>query len=75
MLPFEIFNSQDIEKPWIVLINGLFATRQSWSASIPELARDYRVLSYDGRGQGEGPRPLGPYLLEDLVNDLAHLLF
>lgn len=73
-LPYEIHNPEDIAKPWLVLVNGLFASRLSWSDAIADLTAKYRVLTYDGRGQGEGPRPLGPYLLNDLVNDLEELI-
>lgn len=73
-LPYQIHNPEDITKPWLVLVNGLFAGRLGWSEVVPSLTEKFRVLTYDGRGQGEGPRPLGPYLLHDLVNDLEELL-
>ncbi|GAB4017037.1 MAG: pyrimidine utilization protein D [Bdellovibrio sp.] len=73
-LPYQIHNPEDNTKPWLVLVNGLFAGRLGWSEVVPSLTEKFRVLTYDGRGQGEGPRPLGPYLLKDLVNDLEELL-
>lgn len=36
--------------------------------------QDYRVLRYDGRGQGASPKPEGPYRLELLLADLVALL-
>ena len=66
--------ASDNSAPWIVLVNGLFASRKSWTQALPFFLEHYNCLIYDGRGQGEGPRPCGPYLLEDLVTDLFDTL-
>lgn len=73
-LPYIIENSEDTHKPWLVFVNGLFASKESWNESVRHFHEDFRVLRYDGRGQGEGPRPVGAYQLHHLVKDLKELL-
>jgi 3-oxoadipate enol-lactonase len=70
----QIENPSDIHKPWLVLINGLFASLESWGASVDCLTPHFRVLRYDGRGQGLGPRPLSGYDLNALTSDLVAIL-
>jgi 3-oxoadipate enol-lactonase len=60
--------------PVVVLSNSLGATRGMWDPQVPPLAERYRVISYDTRGHGESPAPAGPYVLDDLVDDLVALL-
>jgi len=57
----------------LVLLNGLFADLHSWDGAMPHLS-GYRVLRYDGRGQGRSPSPPGIYDLETLLADLASVL-
>lgn len=73
-VPYEIHNPTDSEKPWIIMVNGLFASRASWELTKPHLENHFRVLTYDGRGQGEGPRPPAAYVFSELVADLAELV-
>lgn len=73
-LHFKIENPQDSEKPWLVFVNGLFASLLSWEESVKYFTPYFRVLRYDGRGQGESPRPLIDYSLPRLVKDLEVLL-
>lgn len=74
ILPYEILNPEDRHKPWIVCINGLFTSRQSWKLCSDHLRDSFRVLTYDGRGQGEGPRPNEAYRFDDLCLDLRETL-
>ncbi len=67
-------NPQEEHKPWIILINGLFASLESWNQSLECLSSHFRVLRYDGRGQGKGPRPTSGYDLKDLTADLKTIL-
>lgn len=59
--------------PALVLVNGLFADLNSWDGVMAHLA-DFRVLRFDGRGQGQSPKPEGPYRLDCLLADLLRLL-
>jgi len=42
-----------------------------WKLQIPYLARHFRVLTFDGRGNGRSDRPVGPdrYRIEEYVRD------
>jgi 3-oxoadipate enol-lactonase len=73
-LNYKIENPNDTQKPWLVFVNGLFASLLSWEESVSDFTKDFRVLRYDGRGQGESPRPMGDYTLGTLVQDLTELL-
>lgn len=60
--------------PLVVLIHGLGLTNEVWDGVIPDLARHYRVLSYDILGHGETPAPNGRPSLALLARQLADLL-
>ena len=62
------------DAPVVVLSNSLGATRAMWDPQVPALAERFRVVTYDGRGHGESPAPVGPYTLDDLVDDVVALL-
>ncbi len=50
------------EGPWMVLINGLLSDTTMWAGVLPLLANDFRILTFDSRGQGKSDAPLeGPY--------------
>jgi pimeloyl-ACP methyl ester carboxylesterase len=59
--------------PSLVLVHGLGGTTALWTPIASELAREFRVITYDLRGAGATDRPAGPYSLELLVEDLAGL--
>ncbi len=60
--------------PWLIFVNGLFASLESWNESVDFFTPHFHCLRYDGRGQGGGPRPTGGYELSSLVDDLEHLM-
>jgi 3-oxoadipate enol-lactonase len=58
----------------VVLINGIFMNTASWEALERTLAPSYRVVRYDGRGQGASSKPVGPYTVDQHTDDLEALL-
>lgn len=57
--------------PALVLLHGVAMTAAlNWSRIVPVLARDYRVVLFDQRGHGGGPRR-GVFRLEDCADDVA----
>lgn len=59
----------------LVLNNGVIMNAAtSWVFQTQTLARHYRVLQYDCRGQGSSDHPEGPYTMELHADDLAALL-
>jgi pimeloyl-ACP methyl ester carboxylesterase len=61
--------------PWVVLLNGLLSDTTMWAGSLSALASRFRVLTYDGRGQGRSDAPEeGPYTLDLLARDAWELM-
>lgn len=63
-----------VDAPKLVLVNSLGTDARIWDYVIADLARDYRILSYDKRGHGLSDAPQGDYTLDDHLNDLDGLL-
>jgi len=58
-----------------VLVHGLGGTGADiWKHQIPDLAREYRVVSYDLRGSGRSEVSPGPYSIGLLCDDLRALV-
>ncbi len=60
--------------PNIALIHGLGLNRQMWQWLVPDLASEYRVLTYDILGHGESKNPDGKPVLKLYAKQLANLL-
>ncbi|MFN7959247.1 MAG: alpha/beta fold hydrolase [Holophagaceae bacterium] len=61
--------------PWLVLLNGLLSDTTMWAGVLPGLTDDYRLLTFDSRGQGKSEAPLeGPYATTQLAEDAWELL-
>ncbi len=60
--------------PVVVLIHAIGTSLQMWAPQVPELSRDYRLVSVDLRGHGRSPVPSGPYRMADLAGDVVGLL-
>jgi len=61
--------------PFIVLINGLADSKETWATQVPAfVAAGYSVLTYDNRGIGASSRPAGPYTSELMASDLKALV-
>ena len=61
--------------PVLVLINGLLTDLSSWNGHLPAYTDNFRVLTYDCRGQGQSDKPEeGPYTPEQHAQDLKELL-
>ncbi len=58
----------------VVCINGLTMDTNAWALQVPALAARFRVVLYDGRGQGQSDKPEGPYLPDQHARDLVGLL-
>ncbi len=62
------------DAPLVVLVHGLGLTRAVWDLTIPDLAKNVRVLAYDIFGHGQTPPPLDPPSLALMARQLADLL-
>jgi pimeloyl-ACP methyl ester carboxylesterase len=57
----------------LVLVHGSWSDRNNWLPVVPELARAFRVVAYDRRGNGLSTRD-APGLRRDHEDDLAALI-
>lgn len=58
----------------LVLVHGSWNSHQAWDFVAPNLARTFRVLTYDRRGHSQSERPAGQGSVREDVADLAALL-
>ena len=62
------------DRPWLVFCNSLGTDLSMWDPQVEALVRRFRILRYDRRGHGLSTAPDSPFTLDDLGNDLLHLL-
>jgi pimeloyl-ACP methyl ester carboxylesterase len=60
--------------PWLLLVNGIGAPRQTWAAQVTGLRDRFRCLTVDNRGVGASGRPAGPYTTASCADDLVSVL-
>ena len=70
---YDLIGPQDA--PLVVLIHGLGLNRHSsWGPIADDLAKEFRILSYDLCGHGETCLPKGPVCLALLADQLIALM-
>ena len=59
----------------LLMIMGLGASSAAWDPElVSELARTFRVITFDNRGTGQSDKPDAPYSIEMFADDAAGLL-
>lgn len=71
-LHYEIKGNPEGEE--VVFVNGLLTDTESWAQHVPYFKDDYRLILFDGRGQGQSEKPEGPYSVNQHADDLAALM-
>ena len=68
-LGFEVFGTADrVDRPTVLLLpSWQIIDSRFWRAQIGPLARQFRVITYDGRGTGRSSRPVGAAAYTDLI--------
>jgi 3-oxoadipate enol-lactonase len=64
----------DAGLPVLILSHSLGANLTMWQPQIDALSAHFRLLCYDTRGHGQSSIPPGPYTIQDLGQDVLHLL-
>jgi pimeloyl-ACP methyl ester carboxylesterase len=74
---YEVFGEEHGVGPTVLLLpTWSIIHSRFWKAQVPYLARHYRVITFDGRGNGRSGRPLDPaaYSNEEFVADVLAVL-
>ena len=58
----------------VILVAGFTAVKESWELQVAELAKQFRVVTFDNRGVGETTVPSGPFTIADMAADTAGLM-
>ncbi len=58
----------------MALVHGAWFDHHNWDAVVPELSRDFRVLTYDRRGHGRSGRVAAQGSMEEDAADASELL-
>ena len=64
----------DANKPAVIFSNSLGTNYSMWQQQFNHFKNDYFVICYDTRGHGASTAPQGPYSIEQLGQDVIHLL-
>jgi len=70
----EIAYSIDGSGEPVVLIGGFTMVKESWELQVAELARRFRVITFDNRGVGESTVPSEPFTIEHMAADTVRLM-
>ena len=60
--------------PPLILVHGSWGDHHNWDAVVPELAKEFRVVTYDRRGHSLSERPPWQGKVAEDVDDLAALI-
>jgi 3-oxoadipate enol-lactonase len=71
-LYYEIHGKPSAEP--VVLLEGIGGDVPGWRRNIPTLAREWRVIAYDFRGNGRSAAPDEPMTMQTFVDDTVALL-
>jgi pimeloyl-ACP methyl ester carboxylesterase len=74
---YEVFGQEHTAEPTVLLLpTWSIIHSRFWKAQVPYLARHYRVITFDGRGNGRSDRPLDPtaYASAEFVADALAVL-
>ena len=79
-MPFSKVNGIDIyyeihgEGESVIFGNGIFSNTMGWINQVPIISKEYQVILYDMRGQGQSEKPKRPYSFEIHTEDQKALL-
>ena len=59
--------------PALFLTHGIGAAKNAWRFLLPELLKNFTLITYDLRGHGNSPVTNKNFTLDDLVSDLEKI--
>lgn len=62
------------DAPPLLLSHSLGCDHRMWEPQLAQFSERFRVIRYDGRGQGASAAPAGPYRIDDLGQDALALM-
>lgn len=71
---FNVVCSGPTDAPPVLLSNSLTCDLSMWNRVVAALSSHFRVIRYDGRGQGDSVTTPGPYTLGQLSRDALSVL-
>lgn len=69
-----VVDTNDSEKPPLILIHAIGLDHRMWSLTTEKLSERFRVIAYDLRGHGDAPANGVPISLEQFSDDLLDLM-
>ena len=73
-LSFRVKVQGSATAPTIVLSNSLGTSLEMWDSQVAALTRDYRIVRYDCRGQGNSAVPEGSYSVAQFAGDILAIM-
>lgn len=58
----------------VILVHGMGLNQLMWSEQLPQLNKQFRVLTYDLLGHGQSRMRQGTYVMGDFVDQLARII-
>ncbi len=58
----------------VLLIGGFTMVKESWELQVVELAKRFRVITFDNRGVGETTVPTEPFTIDEMAADTVGLM-
>jgi len=68
------YEKEGEEGPLVVFVSGFSTHRETWRAFAKELLPNCQTLIFDNRGAGESDAPSPPYTIDQMADDVAHLM-
>jgi aminoacrylate hydrolase len=70
----DLFYEDQSQGPPLLLVSGLNGVGSFWAQQVPDLARDFRVVTHDHRGTGRSTHSRITYSVEQMAGDVLRLM-
>lgn len=73
-MSFPLYFEEHGSGPAVVFVHGFTLDHRMWQPQVEAFAKAHRVITYDMRGFGQSPLPVGDYSPQDDLRDLLDFL-